>query len=181
MMPFSKTVLSAWYSIGTPVTEPAAFHDSVSLYCEAPSFRSTIAEFRLPVPFTAPWLGAVQRRLEQSIASTEESGDPTTITHSVARAAITFFEATSDVLPGEPYLYPSEQGDVIAEFRGSNGRLTGILGPDFVILHAVVEGKIVQCELPLQSDYASTRHELKSIKTKLQVGEHGKALGSDKR
>ena len=54
------------------------------------------------------------------------------------------FEAASDVLPGEPYIYSSVDGDLVAEFKDSYGRLTTIIGPTFTIGFAVVGREILK-------------------------------------
>lgn len=174
-----SVVTAAWSSLWDPRVEAVQFYDTTSLYAAAPSFLTAAVELRAPSPIAAPWLGAVQRRLERSIASPDDPDDPTTISESIAAAAISFFEATSDVLPGEPYLYPSSQGDLIAEFKGSFGRLTSILGHEFLIVHAVVNDATIQQELPLGDEYEGIRGNLRDISVKLNSMDHGKALDSN--
>ena len=157
------------------------YPETASLYAAAPAFLKALSAFNVPAPIAAPWLGAVQRRLETSVATPDDRSNPASIAEPIASAAIAFFEATSDVLPGEPFLYPTTKGDVVAEFVGAHGRLTGILGSEHLLLHAVIDGKVMQYEANIGDDFNGIRQQLKSLSLKLQPEDHGTAVGSGNR
>ena len=73
-----------------------------------------------PLPVRASWLSNVERRIRGSIPTSSEplSNTGRWLEPQLAWQAINFFQATSDILPGEPYVYASLMGDLIAEFKG---------------------------------------------------------------
>ena len=66
-----------------------------------------------PVPVAAAWLSDVTRRIRDSIVPEERRSENQGqwLNREIAISAITFFELTSDVLPGEPHIYSALSGD----------------------------------------------------------------------
>ena len=87
---------------------------------------------------TTPWLASVERRIQDSTMPNEygEWSTPEWISEDVGRAAISFFQNSADVLPGEPFLYASLSGDLVAEFETAKGSMTTIISPEDTILFA---------------------------------------------
>jgi hypothetical protein len=90
------------------------------------------------------WYKAVEARINKSISSNVDQSPGTsgfvTIEPDVAKAANTFFRYCGSYLPSEPYIYPSNRGDLIAEFADKRGPLTIIISPKSVIIFAVADG-----------------------------------------
>lgn len=126
-----------------------------------------------PIPISASWLGLVERRIRDSICPDEVEyiNDGRWLSVDVALHAMNFFQNTSDVLPGEPYIYSSTRGDLVAEFKASCGSMTGIVGTNSVIAFAVVGDTIIKKEnLELSNDkLAETRQELQRLTEKLNT------------
>lgn len=174
----ARSDTSPWSSLWQHVPEIVQFQEAASRYTPAPALLISLSKFSVPASISAPWLGAVQRRIETSVAASDDPSDPAAITEPIAMAAIAFFEATSDVLPGEPFLYPTGKGDVVAEFVTARGQLTGIVGSKRLLLHAVIDGSAVQHEANIGDDFNLIRQQLRGLSLQLQARDHGTALGS---
>ena len=76
-----------------------------------------------PSRISSQWLGAVLERVQNSIVpkDRESENDGRWLTEEVAASASAFFEMTSDMLPSEPYIYSSQNGDLVAEFDAHHG------------------------------------------------------------
>jgi hypothetical protein len=146
------------------------------------AFRSTLPlSARLEPPYvvgispTAPWLPRVERRIESSTLPKEYEGLVSTewLREEVGQAAIRFFQNTADVLPGEPYIYASQSGALVAEFSASNGSLTTVISPSTITLFGV---KANQPDAPMQVTLRrgsnSVREDLKVIVHAI-TGSHG--------
>src|SRR5260370_18624549 len=74
------------------------------------------------------WLDTVKRRIKHSIMPKDQEIENVGqwLTEEIANAASTFFEEASDLLPSEPFIYASRQGDLVAEFTPKFGSLTTI-------------------------------------------------------
>jgi hypothetical protein len=80
-----------------------------------------------PTRFRPTWLPVVERRIRDSIARlgwTDDTDEGRWLSWATAEAARIFFDTAADVLPGEPYIYSSKQGDLVAEFQDERGTLT---------------------------------------------------------
>jgi len=130
-----------------------------------------------PTPIPAEWLPVVERRIRDSLApyGTEYVNDGRWLSADVVRRAMKFFDAVSDVLPGEPYIYSSANGDLVAELKGLYGSLTVIIGPTFSIAFAVVGKEILKEEVqPRQLDnMAPEREMLQRLMRKLRTIQNG--------
>ena len=102
--------------------------------------------YNLDIYSATSWLPKVERRIQASTLPNEyvvtlgegdvEKGTEW-LSEDVAHASLSFFERCADVLPGEPHLYASKGGALVAEFEAKNGSLTTVISPESVILFAV--------------------------------------------
>jgi hypothetical protein len=130
-----------------------------------------LGEIDGPVTIAAKWISTIQRRIEQSVpdALVATPDDGGWLDSDIAAYAISFFNATSDVLPiSEPYLYTASNGDLIAEFAGRHGKLTNVIGKTAVNSFAIVDGQIAKTTLkfPL-GNIAEARQELMQLTSQL--------------
>lgn len=139
-------------------------------------------------PYTAhiganvPWLPKVERRIQDSILPNEYKeivshdnsiSSQEWLDEDVAQAAINFFELAADALPGEPHLYASKGGALVAEFESSLGTLTSVISPSAIILFAVKSSDPNSpIEIALQRGSNRMVEELRSLK-KVLAGTHG--------
>jgi hypothetical protein len=155
-----KTPAHGWYS-----------SDAIGAF----NVRDPIDSFQVSGP-VAPWLGAVERRLNASIAITgsAEENDGTALNKDVVTAANAFFAATSSMLPSEPYLYGLPTGELVAEFEAQKGRMTIVISSDTATAMSVVDGETLHREIALQ---AATPDDLQSnlsaIMDRLGTDKHG--------
>jgi hypothetical protein len=132
-----------------------------------------------PRPPGASWFRQVEKRITDS-----STPDPNLarggrwLPQATAIAALKFFEATSDLLPGEPYIYGSPLGDLVAEFDGEKGTMTSIIGPNLTLLFAVVGGTPIKMTVSQEGGESELRSELKNLAESLRTGKHG-ALDTD--
>jgi hypothetical protein len=115
-----------------------------------------------PSLFPPKWLAAVDRRIRASVNPRDhafEAGGKW-LSPEVATAAAAFFRDAADLLPDEPYIYPSLQGDLIGEFECPNGTLTIIVSTKYVILFANVSGLPVEHRV---ENWMSVKPELRRI------------------
>jgi hypothetical protein len=136
-------------------------------------------QIRQVEPLYASWLPVVQGRIVASTATDAsemheiESGQ--FLKREIVDAALQFFEKASDVLPGEPYIYASKTGDLVAEFEAPRGTMTTIVSKSFALAFAVIAG-----EQPLERRFAladdSTepmRSELKALSDRMRTEQNG--------
>lgn len=131
-----------------------------------------LGEIEGPVTIAAKWISTIQRRIEHSVpdplvAASLDDGE--WLDSNIATYAISFFNATSDVLPNsEPYLYTASNGDLIAEFAGHHGKLTNVISKTAVNSFAVVNGQIVKATLKFPFDnITKARQELMQLTSQL--------------
>lgn len=126
--------------------------------------------------FVAPsWLESTKKHIRESIApfGQEISDDGRWLRQESASTAIDFFEAVGDLLPGNPYLYGSTKGDVVAEFEGDSYSLTVVITTDFALMFAVQDGAPIEKKIEFMLDY---RKELERFSQRLSVGRYGSTL-----
>ncbi|HEY1801648.1 MAG TPA: hypothetical protein VGG46_12005 [Terriglobales bacterium] len=129
-----------------------------------------IAVVKAPTPITPKWLPTIQHRILSSVnpPDIEYVNDGRWLTSEIATQALNFFAATSDLLPGEPYLYTSIDGDLVAEFKGKRGTLTNVVGKISVLAFASVDGKIHNASLKIaESDVDKVRAGLRQLTERL--------------
>src|SRR4026207_1497021 len=111
------------------------------LYPDIQQDQVRVAESLIgPTQIAPHWLTRVQDRISGSIVPREQesSNDGRWLLPSAAAAACVFFQAAADVLPGEPHISGSQDGELIAEFESKHGRLTSIITDTSVLLFAVI-------------------------------------------
>jgi hypothetical protein len=92
------------------------------------------------------------------------------LSRDVADAANAFFQKTADLLPEEPFIYSSQRGDLVAEFKAERGTMTSIVSPTFVVLFAVIDG------MPLERrvlEGGDVREQVLQLTGMLRTGLHG--------
>ena len=135
-----------------------------------------LSQIQAPTLIPAAWLETVQQRIRNSITISAEDyvNDGSSLQSAIAARAIRFFQGTSDVLPGEPYIYSSLDGDLVAEFRAECGSMTAIVGKQFAVTYAVVNGTVLDQTIELRDDnLASARQNLQQLTNNLRKGDHG--------
>lgn len=138
---------------------------------------------KLPGPQTVPahWLGAVERRIRDSIVPTEHiaDNDGRWLAFDVANAAIQFFRQVSALLPGEPYIYSSAAGDLVAEFNAMHGQLTSVVTVDKLLAVAMVDGRSEQLTINLANSTGNDLlRKLKPMADLLCKGQHAGSAGT---
>ena len=129
------------------------------------------ADLYTPDLVTPNWLEKTRAAIQNSLApSPQVVGDGRWLSQTVVNAATDFLDATADVLPGEPYIYSSREGDLVAEFEAEHGTLTSIVSPDFVLLFAVIDGTPVHRQV---DDHRSVREEVQQLTRRLLSGRDG--------
>lgn len=134
-----------------------------------------------PSPIGTDWLATVERRIRESIAqdADKRSKDVRWLTIEAASSALRFFRLASDALPGEPYIYGTAEGEVVAEFKAKHGTLTSIVSGNTLRNYAVIDGT-VQSEEPVDLATVNAgmlQAKLRPITQRLVTGKHGAAVG----
>ena len=116
-------------------------------------------------PIVPPaWYTEVESRINNSISSDAgQSLSPpgfVTIGPEVAKAANTFFRYCGSYLPSEPYIYPSNRGELVSEFADKRGPLTIIISPTSIIIFAVVDGVANEMKFAISANLDSVSRKL---------------------
>ena len=159
---------------------PAATATATMFVISSPQVTGVSADGMVqgPQPIPARWLADVERRIRDSIVPTEHlaDNDGRWLSMSVANSAIQFFRQPSAVLPGEPFIYSSASGDLVAEkkfCKGLHGLMTSVVTEDKVLAMAMVNGHPAQVTLDLlTATEGDLRRELKPIADFLCKGQH---------
>ena len=126
----------------------------------------TLEQYLLNIPPLTSWLPSVERRIGDSTLPDEYQSFWSTewLREEVGQAAIRFFENTADLLPGEPFIYASQTGALVAEFDAPRGTLTTIISPSAVILFAVkADDRDNPIEMTLKQGSNRLREDLKEV------------------
>ena len=146
---------------------------SASIVLGASSGGSAVQSSSLQFPHPAPWLAVVQRRLTNSVGLDAAPPDGKWLAKGVVVAANTFFQATSDLLPAEPVLYSSTQGDLVAEFQGVDLPMTVVFSSTEAIALAVAGGSTLTFTIPIRATPAGAlRSELTKITEVFRAKRH---------
>ena len=133
------------------------------------------AEYELNIPPESPWLSIVERRINGSITPVEyeDKASADTVNEKVGQAALSFFRGAADVLPSEPFLYASLQGNLVAEFSSSKGTMTAVISPEeTVVFTAVVGDKKGPVAIRIRKGTNRLREDVREV-TRLLVQSHG--------
>ena len=125
----------------------------------------------------APWFGEVEAKIQNAAPRSDTdvaAPGEALLPGDVAAQAIALFRATSDVLPGEPRVHAGPDGSLVAEFSGRFGRLTSVVGADFLVAFLVVAGQApIERYIGLHHDMAEARSLLRNLSEQLDTGRHG--------
>jgi len=133
------------------------------------------AQIRMQRPLAARWLSAIEQRICGSIMPNgrESENDGRWLQRAIADVGVEFFQSTSDLLPGEPYVYSSQKGDLVAEFEAPHGTMTSIISQTFVLVFAVIDGTSIEKRVPLSTNgLGALRSELKGLTEMLRTGRY---------
>jgi len=179
----ANAIVQILTTLGTG-TQPAIdfdkFHALIHQYVALPGFEPHHVDSpnvkMAPGSRIAPWLGAVERRLNASIGVDGSKGltDGTHLSKEIVAAATKFFAATSYMLPTEPYLYAIPGGELVAEFDdGSDGRMTVVISDETVLALTIVNGQSVYKEIPIKAQTSATlQKDLASVTDRLNTDKH---------
>ncbi len=128
-----------------------------------------------PTRILPSWLASVERRIKDSIASADDTSiDGQTIGWTIGAQAISFFQHYADLLPGEPYLYSSLRGDLVADFHTKQGSLSLILGITSVLGFANVGEEVIPVVIDIRkTDQSRTREQLRRLTNAFRQNKHG--------
>jgi hypothetical protein len=127
---------------------------------------------------TAPnnWLTMVESRIRDSIKPDEYEIENSAewLTADAAHAAIAFFRSGAEVLPTEPHIYATNNGDLVAEFETPYGTMTSVVSDEKTILFAVLASDPHEpIQKVIRRGSNAFKEELRSV-TKQLSGRHGK-------
>lgn len=134
-----------------------------------------------PQPTPARWLADVERRIRDSIVPENhiDDNDGRWINLDVANSAIQFFRQASELLPGEPFIYSSGSGDLVAEFKARFGMMTSVVMTDKFLAMVVMDGQSEPITVKLGSATESElKRELKPLTDFLTTGHHARPAGT---
>lgn len=123
-------------------------------------------------PLDPAWLSETLKSISKSTIPTDKvpENDGRWLNNEVVDAASDFFRRTSDLLPCEPVIYSSREGDLVSEFNTDQGALTVIVSPTFVVLFAVVNGEPIERRVTQASEMRGIVEELTEL---LRTGQYG--------
>ena len=165
-------------NLPTGISESAKNADVIDRYmgwfaCPAPRLSDTRDSLILgPTPLEPGWLEKIQRYIDKSIIcdNCEAENDGRWLNQEVANAARDFFQKTAELLPGEPFIYSSKRGDLVAEFKDKHGTMTSIVSSTFVLLFAVIDGVPVERRIVESGDW---RVDVQLLTGLLRTGQNG--------
>ena len=134
-----------------------------------------------PIPIAAAWLPDVSRRIKDSVVpeGRQFENEGQWLSSGIAISATAFFQLTSDVLPGEPHIYSSLGGDLVAEFSGTHGVMSAVISPTRLVALVVVDDRPIEKNIDWSSIRADAlRKELREITLMLRDGEYGSKMGA---
>lgn len=135
-----------------------------------------------PSPLATDWLASIQRQVWESIGDADKvnSGDGQWLSVEAANTVMRFFRLAADALPGEPFIYKSSAGDLVAEFKAKHGMLTSVVSGSNLMIYPVVDGKLQgENRFDLQTTSAGAlQSALRPITLVLCAGDHGEAVGT---
>ncbi|WP_157960141.1 hypothetical protein [Albibacillus kandeliae] len=131
-------------------------------------------------PAVTDWLASVEGRIRDSIAPHTEVDLSTRdwLNRDAALAALTFLRDSCDLLPSEPYLYGTPEGDLVAEFETGNLRVTTVIAGNGTTMFGYRRDHDdfpTQCII--QNGSNRRRHEVKEFTQALGIGINGKVEG----
>jgi hypothetical protein len=80
-----------------------------------------------------------------------------------ATLALQFFSATADLLPGEPYIYATHSGDLVAEFEAETANLTAVISEAHIILFAATKNAVTSPKEHIIKNRENMRAEVRAF------------------
>lgn len=138
-----------------------------------------IASPNTEFPAVANWLADVESLIRNSIAPSRHSDLITRewLDRDAALAAIVFFRDSCDLLPSEPFVYGTAEGEMVAEFETADLRVTTVVSLDNTILFGYRRDRDdfpTQCIIRHGSN--SRRDEVKAFTKALGTTQNGQNL-----
>jgi hypothetical protein len=170
--PYMATLTSTASGALMPISAPApAKQEDVSV--------AQVGIIPLDLSYYASWLLTVEQRIRASVVPEgyHEKNAGAWLQASVGSAAVDFFRSTSTALPGEPYIYASTAGDLVAEFVGPRGKMICIVAPSAVYVSATAGDETVQQKF-VPSQVLELRSHLQSMTNMLRPAQENATLGA---
>lgn len=124
------------------------------------------------ISFNAEWLDVVEQRIKASIPAEgcPQASNGAWLRPQVGRAALEFFRGTSTALPGEPYIYSSIAGDLVAEFMAPRGKMTCLISPEFIYVFAAPGDEVIEDKLsPAKQGVDELRSYMQTVTDRLRA------------
>ena len=131
-----------------------------------------------------PWLALVERRINDSIvpSSVNDSPPEEWLSLEAGGAALSFFRNACDLLPSEPHIYGTSDGDLVAEFETPSARITCIVARNCTILFGYrSDADDAPTEIEIRKGSNRLRDEVREFMDHLGFGKDGKALATQTR
>lgn len=125
------------------------------------------------------WLSAVEERIRASVRPPEMEGENSTewLTQNAANTAINFFRHAADLLPTEPHIYATDNGDLVAEFETPANSVTSVVSSEQTILFGVSNTSPEKpIEVTIRRGSNRLREEVKTFTQELRSISNGKAM-----
>lgn len=138
-------------------------------------FDALTGKLQISEPNEPSWLTKVHKGIQDSIIPEGQNiqNDGRWLSLEVSDAACAFFSAAANALPGEPYIYASLQGDLVAEFEGEYGNLTIIISPNFSFFYASGDGESRKEQLDRTARSGEVQGMVRQFTDALRTGDHG--------
>ena len=138
-----------------------------------------ILDFVTEFPQHVNWLADVEMRIQNSIhpfdPNMAETGE--WLPRDTAFAALQFFRDGCDLMPGEPHLYGTSEGELVAEFESGSVRMTSVVSDDGATLFGYRrDNDEMPHQLTIRRGSNQGRFEIKSFTQALGVDPHGKTV-----
>lgn len=129
------------------------------------------------------WLSAVEERIRASIRPPEMEGEDSSewLTQNAADTAINFFRHAADLLPAEPHIYATDNGDLVAEFETPASNVTSVVSPEETILFGVSNASPERpVEVTIRRGSNRLREEVKTFTQELRSVSDGKTMATSR-
>lgn len=143
--------------------------DQIKITSYAPRLNSAVG-----------WLPTVQTRIRNSLqpVGCRDAEGPEYISGNSANAALSFFDIAADLLPGEPHLYASQSGDLVAEFQTDTLNLTAVISYQEVLLFLVKSGFESSPQQQVIPRSEEMRKQVRAFAKKNDLHPHGSLAAS---
>jgi hypothetical protein len=129
------------------------------------------------------WLSAVEERIRASTRPPELQGEESAewLSVSAASTAINFLRQAADLLPTEPHIYASDNGDLVAEFETEASNVTSVVTPEETILFGVSSAApAIPVKVKIRRGSNRLREEVKTFVQELGLVSNGKTMATSR-